>query len=419
MKKIVDKKTTTRLLYLVEKYDTPLYAYNFEKVKKQISTLKQILPTEIDVFYSMKANPNFKLISEIKNNVNGIEVASDGELYCALKAGVCSEQIIFVGPGKTQEELAYAIDSNILSIIVESQRELEIINEISKKQGKVTNVAVRVNPAKESHGARIKMGGVSKQFGIDEECVGEIFSKTKKYTNTCINGIHVYMGTQILDANLLADNFSNILDIAKEIEKEYSVKLSFIDFGGGLGIPYFNGEQPLDLEILRKKLVEIINVNSQHFDFTQIKMILESGRFIIAESGYFLTKILYKKKSRNKTYLITDGGSNVHSSAAGIGRFVRHNFPINILNRSGVNKDIEKVDIVGPLCTPTDVLGQNVELPVSEEGDIVVILNSGAYGLSASLINFLSHSKPAEVLFEEDNDFLIRSRGKREDFLIR
>jgi diaminopimelate decarboxylase len=273
---------------------------------------------------------------------------------------------------------------------------------------------------KELTGARIKMGGVAKQFGIDEEQLGEVLAEAVSYQHVRIRGLQVYMGTQVLDAEMLISNFRTIFGIARMVKNNYSAleELDLIDFGGGFGIPYFKGETDLDLDILKTGLAEVFAENSDYFDYSQMKLLVESGRFLVAESGYFLTKVLYKKQSRGKTFLVTDGGSNFHASAAGIGRFVRHNFPITVLNKLDESL-FEKVDVVGPLCTPTDLLAQDVELPAAKEGDIVCIPRSGGYGLSASMVGFLGHPEPAEVIFEGEIDYFIRKHGKREDLINR
>lgn len=401
---------------LIDVYGTPLYVYDFARIRTQIDFLKSALPPKIIVFYSLKANPSIGLLSFIKNYVSGVEASSEGELYLARQAGVPAEKIIFVGPGKTEEELKYAIESNILSIVVESFSELDKINYISKQMNKKARVAVRINPKFEIANARIKMGGSAKQFGIDEERLGEFVEEAGKCNNVILEGLHVYMGTQVLDAGVLVENFKNIFNLAKTMQNDCGVKVKLIDFGGGFGIPYFPGEKELDLKLLKEGLYELFHENSTIFDYENMDLLVESGRFLVAESGVFLTRVLYKKHSRGKTFIITDGGSNNHASASGIGRFIRHNFPIEVVGKQSINER-EVVDIVGPLCTPTDVLAQGVELPVINEGDVIAVLKSGAYGLSASMKDFLSHPAPAEVLIDGDKHWLIRRRGTREDFL--
>ncbi|SCZ09489.1 diaminopimelate decarboxylase [Alkaliphilus peptidifermentans] len=400
----------------VDKYGTPLYAYNTEIISTQIYALRSFLPSCFNIFYSMKANPSLGIVSYIGDKVEGIEVASEGELFIALRAGISPERIIFVGPGKTYYELLYAIKNSILAIVVESLQEANIINEISKQLNKITKVIIRINPKKELSGARIKMGGMSKQFGIDEEELVNIIPSMLQLKNVGIEGIHVYMGTQILEPSLHIQSFDNILATAHNLQVNYGIKLKVIDFGGGFGVPYFNGEHKLDLVEIRNGLQTIFQTYEEKMDFSEIKLIVESGRFIVAESGCFLTRILYRKKSRDKIFLITDGGSNNHSTAAGIGRFARQNFPIDIINQLSSDY-IEKVDIVGPLCTPTDVLVQNVEIPVTQEGDVIIILKSGAYGFSASSLNFLSHPWPTEIMFDKNNEYLIRQRQTKEELI--
>ncbi|MDI9216426.1 diaminopimelate decarboxylase [Clostridium tertium] len=396
-------------------YGTPLYVYDFEIIVNNIEKLRKAFSDKFDIFYSMKCNPNLGLLKRIKDNVNGIEVASAGELFLAINSGIKANKIIFVGPGKTDKELKYAIDLNILAIIAESFEELKIIDDLSRLSNKKTTVAIRINPKMELSGARIKMGGVARQFGIDEENIDSTMEFIKNMKNISLGGIHVYIGTQILQENTIIDNMKNIIRITNEIREKHGIELKFIDFGGGLGVPYFNGELPLNMNALKKGLDKIFQENK--LNLNGMKLIIESGRYLVADAGTYLTKVLYKKVSRGKTFIITDGGSNNHSAAAGLGRFIRNNFPITKLNKS-VKNSTQVVDIVGTLCTPTDVLASNIELPEIERGDILAIEKSGAYGLTASPIGFISHQNPAEILIDGSEHYIVRERGTMEDLLI-
>mgnify|MGYP000952633583 CR=1 FL=1 len=356
------------------------------------------------------------VLSYIKPYVDGFEVSSEGELYTALKAGMPPERIIFTGPGKSTNEIQYAVDKSIGAIIAESAREVELINQIASCKGKTTEIFLRINPAFESAGARIKMSGASKQFGIDEELLPCILNKLQEYHHIKITGIQIYAGTQILEENVIVDNTERILEIAANIMRLNRFDMRFIDVGGGFGIPYFSGEKQLDMCALKKGLQNVFDCNQSLLSSNDIKILVESGRYIMADSGYFLTKVLYRKLSRGKTFLIVDGGANFHSAAAGIGRFIRNSFPVDILTVNE-RRATETVDIVGPLCTPTDVLAQNVELPVCQKGDIIVFPKSGAYGLSASMTGFISHPQPAEVLFDNKNYYIVGEKGSRKDFI--
>ena len=289
-----------KIFNLVDNFDTPLYIYDIEKIYSKIGLLKEFLPYEMNTYYSLKANPSIGLLSSIKKNISGVEVSSEGELYISRYVGIPVEKIIFVGPGKTADELEYAVNSNILSIVVESFEELEKVNQISIQKGIRTKIAVRINPESEVAGARIKMGGAAKQFGIDEEYLEEFVAQSKKHKNIILEGLHVYMGTQVLDSGMLVNNFNSIFAIAKKMKYEYKVDLKLIDFGGGFGIPYFPGEKELDVSILKEGFAKVFDENRGIFDFDNINLIAESGRFLVAESGVFLTKVLYKKSSRGK-----------------------------------------------------------------------------------------------------------------------
>lgn len=407
-------KSKERLLSICREVGTPLYAYDKDMIRNQIEKLRFALPEGLQIYYSMKANPNLSVVTFINKYADGVEVSSEGELSTAMEAGTNPENIIFVGPGKIKAEIEYSLDESIGCIAAESERELEIIDEIAACKQINVNAVLRINAANELKNARIKMGGASKQFGVDEELVPEILGRCGKLKNVQIIGVHLYMGTQILSADVLVASFENNLKLARDCSKYMKSELKLIDFGGGFGIPYFKGEQELDMNVVKTGLQDLFSRNARHLK--NIRMISESGRYIIAECGYFLTKVLYKKHSRGKTYLIVDGGSNFHSAAAGIGRFVRDNFPMTVLTeREGVPAEI--VDVVGPLCTPTDVLAQNIELEYAEEGDIIAVFKSGAYGLSASNAGFLSHPKPAEVMFDEKGFHVVSEYGNRKDFI--
>ncbi|WP_158220027.1 diaminopimelate decarboxylase [Tissierella sp. P1] len=404
----------TIITNIIKDYGTPIYIYSLNIIEQQLDKLRDNLPEYFNIFYSMKANPNIGILANLKKSVNGIEVASLGELYTAMKSGYTSKEIIFVGPGKTHYELEYAIKENILSIVAESLEEIFIINKICEKYNTVMSISIRINPKAKMNDARIKMGGGAKQFGIDEELIDFVIKESFKCKNIKINGIHFYLGTQVLNSTTLINNFENSFKILDNLENNYKLNISLVDFGGGFGIPYFDGEYELDLSNVKESLNLFIKKYIRDENIKNYKFIVESGRFILANSGLYVTEVLYKKKSRGKTFIVVNGGSNHHSASAGIGRFLRNNFPIEVLNKENENRK-EIVDIVGPLCTPTDVLGQNIELPHININDKIVILNSGAYGLTSSFYGLISHGKPAEILVYNNKYYQIRKRDSLDD----
>lgn len=398
----------------VANFSTPFYLYDKERLVKNCRLLKSIIPEGTELFYSVKANPLFGICRIIKNEGLGFEIASAGELYTVIKAGVPANNIIFTSPGKTAKEIEFAIDSGIYMIHAESLDEIELIDKIAAGKNKCVDIGIRINPVQMHSKSSIKMSGVSSQFGISEDQLNtSFFEEIKALENIKVRGIQVYMGTQNLDAGSLADNTAYILNLAVNISEEYGIALDYVNCGGGFGVNYFPHDKMLDKALLKEKLAEVFEKFRDRLSGTRV--VFESGRFIMAESGVFVTKILYDKVSVDTRYLICDGGSNVHASSAFLGRFVRNNFPIST---TATGTSLVKVNITGPLCTPTDLIGKGVEVPANiAVGDYIVIEKSGAYGFTDSPFRFLSHEAPAEILVSEGEYIVLRKREQYEDIL--
>lgn len=403
------------IVNVAQKYGTPLYYYDSEVMQYQMEKLKNAILPGARLFYALKANPLIGICQFFNSNGCGIETASSGEIETALRASVCPEDIIFTSPGKTIKEIEYAIDSEIKLINVESLAEIEIINDISAKKDKITDIALRINQNLNFANAKIKMTGVASQFGIDEDdLVDSLFESIENMANVRLIGVQVYSGTQVLVADEILKNVEYVVELALHLSKKHCFPLKYLNLGGGFGVPYFKGDSELDLGILKEGMGTIYE--KYHEQLKETEVIFESGRYLMAESGVYIVKVLYRKQSKQSTYYICDGGSNFHSATAFIGRFVRNNFPCYSIPRRG---EATKVNIVGPLCTPTDVMGQNVELSGDlVSGDYIVIDKSGAYGLSYSPTLFLSHESPMEVLRINNDEIVLRDRGKANDMWI-
>lgn len=397
---------------IANRYGTPVYAYDADKIKTQYDCLNKCLPENFEIFYSMKANPLLGICELFKSLGSCIEVASIGELNTAIAAGFLPEQIIFTSPGKTNEELETAIDIGIYSINIESIEEALTINHIAEGKAKKVDISIRVNPDFGLAGAGIKMSGVATQFGIDYSELPSVINQIKKLSNVRIIGIHIYNGTQVLNAESIYSGMEEIIKLALHISKECEFKLQFLDLGGGFGVPYFKNDNDLDIYKLKDGMCKLWEKYKENL--RDVRIAVESGRFLIAEAGVFLTKVLYCKETKGQKYIVCDGGSNLHANSAFLGRFIRNNFPMHIL---GKEDDFENVNAVGPLCTPTDVIGQKVLLPKAACGDILVVEKSGAYGLTDSPNLFLSHPNPCEVIYYCNKTYVLREGGKKEDFL--
>ncbi len=397
---------------IAEEFNTPLYVYDTQKILSQYELLKNSLPEEFGIFYSMKANPLLGICQLFEKMGSGIEAASSGELHTALAAGFPPERIVFTSPGKTVDELEYAIESGICSINIECLDEARIINDIAMKKSRKVDISIRINPDFDVSGSGIKMSGVPTQFGIDQILLDDAFDQLNSFSNVTVIGLHIYTGTQVLHAHNILLSMEQIIKLALELSEKYHFELKFLDLGGGFGIPYFKDEIYLDMDILSSGFAGMWDKYKGRLAKT--KVFVESGRFLVAEAGTYLIKVLYKKACKGKKYVVCDGGSNQHASSAFLGRHIRNNFPMHVLNKTGNEEDI---NVVGPLCTPTDIIGQNVKLPEMVPGDIVAIEKSGAYGITQSPGLFLSHPLPAEVQYYAGKTTILRERGKMEDFL--
>ena len=379
---------------LARKHGTPVYVYSEEIIRKKHQALRKALPDNLQIYYAVKANPNQKILRIMGSLYHGFDVASAGELRRVIDAGITSEKISFAGPGKTLSELHYAVEHGIV-ISVESEQEFGHIKSISAHLGKTANVAVRVNPDFDLSQSGMKMGGGPKQFGVDSERVPALIKAMAGAETVRFKGIHVFAGSQNLNADVLLQTFEKILEYAVSLTRETGIPLRQVNMGGGLGIPYFAHESPLDLTALGAGLEELLSKYTPLLGSP--KFIMELGRFLVGECGIYLARILYRKMSMGQVFLIADGGMHHHIAATGnFGQsLVRRPMPITVANRQG--GALEKTHVVGPLCTPLDTFGY-VELPESREGDIVAVLQSGAYGFSASPHLFLSHPAPKEII---------------------
>ncbi len=398
---------------VAKKFGTPLYVYDRMEIEENYAALKKACADHVDIFYSLKANPNLAISAALNKLGAGAEVCSGLELQSALLAGYLPENILFVGPLKKPNEILYALEKKIYAIVCESKEELNYINELAKTRRVVANVAIRINPSFAVRDASLKMGGVPSQFGIDQQ---DVFKNKKfflKKNSVNIIGIHVFNGTRILQAEKFFENTKNIFALSDELANEWGMDFSMLDIGGGIGVPYFKNETDFNMQELNKLMPPfVMNYKKQH---PKMRIILESGRYLVATAGVLISRIDCIKISKNVPFLITDGGMNCHLTAAGYGSVLKRNFPITLLTKSKSKKS-RSYHITGPLCTPADVIGREVILTEAKVGDYIVIAASGAYGPTASPVLFLGHGHPAEILLDQDKVKLIRERDVADDF---
>ncbi len=373
---------------------TPFYAYDRQLLNKRVSALRAALPETLKIHYAMKANPMPALVAHMARLVDGIDVASGGELRVALDNGADPREVSFAGPGKSLEDLRRAVAAGIL-INIESFREVNELAAIGKETGYRARVAVRVNPDFELKSSGMKMGGGPKQFGVDAEQVPELLTRIGQ-ADLDFEGFHLFAGAQNLKAEAIVEAQQKSYDLALRLAEHAPGPVRTLNLGGGFGIPYFPGEQRLDLTPIAANLATLTERATR--DFHTAELVIELGRYLVGEAGLYVSRVLDRKVSRGQLYLVTDGGLHHHLSASGnFGQVIRKNYPAAIGNRMSASEK-EMATVVGPLCTPLDLLADRMELSKAEVGDLVVIYQSGAYGFTASPQRFLSHPACVEVL---------------------
>lgn len=373
---------------------TPFYAYDRTLLRARAVQLRQMLPPGVKIHYAMKANPMPALVAFMAAQVDGIDVASGGELKIALDAGAEPAEISFAGPGKTEAELRQAVASRVL-INVESARELGLLAAISSALGVPARVALRVNPDFELKGSGMRMGGGPKQFGVDVEQVPELLGKIAS-AGLGFEGFHLFAGSQNLRAESICEAQLKSYELALRLADTAPGPIKVLNLGGGFGIPYFPGEQGLDLQPIGDNLNRLAERAGR--EMPQASLVVELGRYLVGEAGIYVARVLDRKVSRGQVFLVIDGGLNHHLSASGnFGQILRKNYPVTIGNRVDAS-DRETASVVGPLCTPLDLLADRMVLPVADVGDLVVVFQSGAYGASASPQAFLGHPHCIEIL---------------------
>jgi diaminopimelate decarboxylase len=373
---------------------TPFYAYDTRLLDQRAHALRGALPAAIDIHYAMKANPMPAVVAHMAQLVDGLDVASGGELKVALSAGVSPADISFAGPGKSETELNDAVAEGIL-LNVESRREVDVLHRISRELGKRARVAVRVNPDFELKSSGMKMGGGPKPFGVDAELVPSLLQDIGRL-DLAFEGFHIYSGSQNLKSASICEAQQKTVELAIRLAASAPSPVRVLNIGGGFGVPYFPGEQALDLDDISANLDALLL--QAKAALPEARLVIELGRYLVAEAGIYVCRVIDRKISRGHVFLVTDGGLHHHLAASGnFGQVIRKNYPVAIGNKmAGTRREV--VSVVGPLCTPLDLLAERMELAEAHPGDLVVVFQSGAYGYTASPRGFLSHPEPVEVL---------------------
>lgn len=397
---------------LTEKISAPVYVYDQKILERQMDVLNDGRPENLEIYYAMKANSNAALLKIFQKKGFGTEIASGGELFLAQTAGFDPKKILYTGPTKLDSELEESVRFGIKTIHVESFNEAIRLDAICEKLEKKQDILVRVNPEMAVK-IKVQLSGKPSPFGISEEDLHDYLPQILELKNINFKGIHVYNASGNLSSELLAKNVENVFHLVQEIEEKYKEKCEYIDFGGGFGIDYSGEGKNINVQKFYKAVKKLVT----EFRYENRKLIMEIGRFFIAECGNYVAKIIDKKVSRGKTFLLVDGGIH-HLDRPG--RFEWH--PVSVIRRCQPwltpTEKKETVNITGSLCTNIDVLAEGVELPKCEISDYIVVENAGAYALNASINHFLSHEMPTEVLVNGEDFQVIRKKGRHEDLLL-
>lgn len=374
--------------------DTPLFLYDSAMLTARADEWRAAFPPEVQLHYAMKANPFAPLLAHMAGIVDGFDVASGGEMAAALAAGVAAEHISFAGPGKRDRELEAAIAAGV-TLNVESAGEAERALAISAHLGVQAKLAVRVNPDFDLKGSGMKMGGGAKPFGVDAAMVPDLVRRILA-AGADWRGFHIFAGSQALGAEAIADTQAQTMALAADLASDIGETPPLVNLGGGLGVPYFSGDSAVDIRLVGARLADQLAARPRILQGSGFAM--ELGRWLVAEAGIYVTRIVDRKTSHGDIFLVTDGGLHHQLAASGnFGTVIRRNYPIAVAGKFGAEPQ-EVVSVVGCLCTPLDRLGDQVHLPTADVGDLIVLFQAGAYGASASPAQFLGQGAAAEYL---------------------
>ncbi len=374
---------------------TPFFAYDRDLISQRVATVRAALPTEISLSYAVKANPMPALLQHLSTLVDGLDVASALEMRHALDTVTPASRISFAGPGKTDSELSQAVAAGV-TIELESEHELSRVQGISETQGIAARVALRVNPDFAVRGSGMRLGGGPQQFGIDSERIPAVLAMLAG-SGLDFQGFHVFAGSQNLRAEEICQAQRLTVELILRFVDAAPAPMRYLNLGGGFGIPYTNRDSTLELAPIGENLAKLLEGMIRPA-MPEARVAVELGRYLVGEAGVYVTRVVDRKESRGKSFLVVDGGLHHQLAASGnFGQVIRRNYPIAVAERVD-HEPTETVSVVGCLCTPLDLLGDEVSLPSAGVGDLIVLFQAGAYGLTASPTAFLSHPAPVEVL---------------------
>ena len=410
-----EQRVTTEVLRdIARDFGTPCYVYFWDAIRKQIERIRSAFGHRFAINYAVKSNPHLGLLRRMHEVVDALDVSSAGEVSRGLEAGWDAARLSFTGPGKTPAELRASVDAGVGEVVVESLDEAELLNRIAGQACRRQRILVRITPHRVPRGFGLNMSGKPTQFGIDEEEIDPAVTVIQSLAHLELCGFHIFSGTQCLDAQAIVENYQIFSETFRRVCSTHGLRPRKLIFGSGLGIPYFDGDVPLDLAAVAEKTNRAVDELRSAAAFADTALVLETGRFLVGEAGVYLTGVIRKKRSRGIDICICDGGMNHHLAAAGhLGSVVHRNYRMFKVTAEAPDGPEQAYTIVGPLCTTIDTLGRQVKFPGLEAGDVIAIRSSGAYGASASPIHFISHDAPRELIVETVHGKLRIEDGSR------
>jgi diaminopimelate decarboxylase len=407
---------------LAERHDTPFYLYDLDQAIAHLELLRADFPPNLHVMYCAKANASPAVLRAFADKTPFLDISSAGELSIALAHGYLPENISFAGPGKTERELERAVRAGVGTISVESAAELSRLCSVCRTHDQRAAITVRINPEHVAKGFGMSMAGRPSQFGVPREDASDVLKAALAAPEIELRGIHVFAGTQCLDENALIANIEQTLAIAHELCEQHQLAPQTINLGGGLGVAYFEGQRALDTARVSKRIAQSVrNFCAANPSYGPTRFVLELGRFLMAEFGVYVCRVVEVKQTRGKRFAILDGGMHHCFAATGnFGQLIKKNYPVfNLSAPSAASAEhaLERFELVGPLCTPLDSMARNLALPRAEPGDLIGFASCGAYSFSASPLMFLAHDTPPELAIVAGEVVLSRPRRQAIDLL--
>jgi len=382
-------------------FGTPCYVYVMDLVRTRVAGVRSAFGNRFRIRYAVKSNPNLTLLRRLKGVVDSVDVSSGGEVGRALEAGWDAAQIGFTGPGKSERELLESVDVGLGEVVVESAEEAELLNRLAAQQRRRQRAVVRIAPSRMPRGFGVNMSGKPTQFGIDEEDIDAALNAIMSLPHLNVCGLHIYSGTQCLHPEAIVENFRIFIELFRRVCQTHDLQPRILIFGSGIGIPYYESDAPVDLDAVASAINPELDALRNEPRFASTELALETGRFLVGEAGFYLTRVVRVKHSRGTDICICDGGMNHHLAAAGhLGTVLQRNYRMLKLMGDDTGDTPQPYNLVGPLCTTIDTLARQVSLPVLRPGDVIVIRSSGAYGLTASPVHFIGHAPPREIIVE-------------------